>query len=94
MQHDNMGKQRPKKDPEREEKTMFRPPIHRIAANAIKKDSPIRKELFNIVVPTVAAQMKPNLVGNFVKNVGHKYAEAFSVLILARYGMVGRSSIF
>lgn len=75
MHDGNMGKQRlKKKDSETEDRTMFKPPIHRIAANVLKKDAPIRKELFNLVVPTVAAQMRPNLVGNFVKRAGHEYA--------------------
>ena len=78
MQDGNMGKQRPKKkDPQSEEKTMFRPPIHRIAAKTLTKNAPIKKELFKLVVPTVAAQMRPNLVGNFVKNVGHEYLDNY-----------------
>ena len=79
MQDDNMGKQRPKnKDPKSEDDNMFRPPIHRIAANALKKNAPIKKELFKLVVPTVAAQMRPNLVGNFVKAAGHEYTGTFN----------------
>jgi hypothetical protein len=74
MPADKMGKQRPKKkDPQSEDNNMFKPPIHRIAANAFKKNAPIKKDLFKLVVPTVAAQMRPNLVGSFVNAAGHEY---------------------
>ena len=90
-----MGKKRPKeKETQSEETSMFRPPIHRVAANVLKKDAPIKKELFKLVVPTVAAQMRPNLVGSFVKTAGPEYVNrlvrADDVVL---YGMLEKSNI-
>lgn len=69
MQSDNMGKSKPKNNQssESEAKMLLKPPIHRIAANAIAKNTPVKKELFNLAVPVATARMQPSLIGDFVK---------------------------
>ena len=75
MQSDNMGKQRPKNTitSSSDTKMLFKPPIHRIAANSITKNTPIQKELFKLAIPVATARMQPNLIGDFVKRHAKKY---------------------
>ena len=71
MHVDAMAKQKPKKQESSSESSMLlKPPIHRVAANALTKNAPINKELFKLAVPVAAAQMQPNLIGAFTKNYG------------------------
>jgi hypothetical protein len=75
MRLDVMAKEKPKKPELSGEAKMFlKPPIHRIAANALSKDLPINKELFKLAVPVAAAQMQPNLIGAFTRKYGKKWA--------------------
>lgn len=68
-----MAKEKPKKPESSTEAKMFlKPPIHRIAANALSKDAPINKGLFKLAVPVAAAQMQPNLIGAFTGKYGRK----------------------
>jgi hypothetical protein len=75
MQVDVMAKEKSKKPESSGEAKMFlKPPIHRIAANALSKDARINKELFKLAVPVAAAQMQPNLVGAFTREYGKRSA--------------------
>jgi hypothetical protein len=67
-----MGKQRTDKKQSSSEKMMsLKPPIHRIAANSIMKNTPLKKDLFRLTVPVAAARMQPKHIGGFVR----KYAK-------------------
>jgi hypothetical protein len=75
MLNGDMGKQRQDKSREKSEKMMaFKPPIHRIAANSIMKNTPIKKDLFKLTVPVAAARVEPKLIGGFIR----KYAKEYS----------------
>jgi len=85
-----MGKQRPQKSQSAESDSMLRlkAPIHRVAANSITKNTPLKKELFKVPFPVAAVRLPPNLVGDFVKTYGSKYTTAFEVrlIVLEIYG--------
>jgi hypothetical protein len=51
----------------------LKPPVHRIAANSILKNAPVRKDLFKVTVPVAAARMQPKLIGGFLKKYGKAY---------------------
>jgi len=65
MQDGDMGKKKPQEKERKAEKMLLKPPIHRIAANLISKNAPLKKELFKISVPVAAAHMQPKLIGGF-----------------------------
>lgn len=64
-----MGKQKSSRSMNAVSESMLvlKPPIHRIAANSIKKNAPVNKELFHFPLTVAAAQVKPNLISGFVR---------------------------
>jgi hypothetical protein len=74
-----MGKKRMVKETS-ESMLAFKPPIHRVAANSIGKNGPLRKELFKVSLPIAAARLKPNLIGDFLKK--SEGFEGFSQLLI------------
>jgi hypothetical protein len=88
-----MAKQRPDKKQTSSEKMLsLKPPIHRIAANSIMKNAPVKKDLFKITVPVAAARMQPKHIGGF-----RKYAKEYGVCDAANTvtsGMVEKSIVF
>jgi hypothetical protein len=69
-----MGKQKPEKPTNIGSDSMLRlkAPIHRIAANSITKNAPVKKDLFKVPLPVTAVRLQPNLIGDFVKTYGSK----------------------
>lgn len=76
-----MGKQKPQKSVNTGSDSMLRlkTPIHRVAANSITKNTPLKKDLFNVPFPVAAVRLPPNLVGDFVKKHGPKYIGIFEL---------------
>ena len=69
-----MGKQKPDTKQSISAKMLaLKPPVHRIAANSILKNAPVRKDLFKVTVPVAAARMQPKLIGGFLKKYGKAY---------------------
>jgi hypothetical protein len=65
----------------------FKPPIHRIAPNTIAKNDPVKKELFKVVLPTAAARMRPNLIGDFKKYArGYVFICYVDAKVIVTYG--------
>jgi len=56
-------------------KTMLsiKPPIHRIAANSIPKNTSMNKDLLKMPLKIVAARIQRSLIGSFVKQYGKEY---------------------
>jgi len=69
-----MGKQKPKKPMNTGSDSMLRlkAPIHRVTANSITKNAPVKKDLFKVPLPVTAVRLPPNLIGDFVKKYGSK----------------------
>jgi hypothetical protein len=71
-----MGKHRPQKStkPDSEPMLAIKPPIHRVAANSIVKNAPVKKELFQLALPVAAARIQPAHINGFIKKYAVKYA--------------------
>jgi hypothetical protein len=72
-----MGKQRPKQpmngDSKLQAMLSIKPPIHRIAANAIAKNASMNKDLMKMSLKIAAARIRPSLISSFIKEHGKEY---------------------